>query len=114
MTLDRKYYVYIITNYIRTVIYTGMTNNLEQRIIEHYLDRGREKTFAGKYSAFFLLFYDSSVYVNNIIAREKEIKGWRKSKKEDLIKAFNSELKFLNEELFGKWPPENLFHRIDL
>ena len=78
-----------------------MTNNLEQRIIEHYLDKGNEKTFAGKYFAFYLLFYESSIYVNNIIAREKEIKGWRRSKKEELIKAFNPEMKFLNEELFG-------------
>ena len=36
----RQYYVYILTNYKKAVLYTGVTNNLEQRIIEHYLDRG--------------------------------------------------------------------------
>ena len=109
--IDKKYYVYILTNYKKSVLYTGMTNNLEQRIIEHYLDRGNEKTFAGKYHAFYLLFYESSDYINNIIAREKEIKGWRRSKKEELIASFNPEWKFLNEELLGKWPPDELFHR---
>lgn len=103
---EKKYYVYILTNFKKTVLYTGMTNNLEQRIIEHYLGRGNEKSFTGKCHAFYLLFYESSMYVNNIIAREKEIKGWRRSKKEELMTSFNPEWKFLNEELFGKWPPD--------
>jgi len=51
------------------------------------------------------LFYESSNYINHSIAREKQIKGWRRSKKEELIRSFNPEFKFLNEELFGKWPP---------
>jgi putative endonuclease len=108
---DKKYYVYILTNYKKTVLYTGMTNNLEQRIIEHYLDRDNEKSFTGKYSAFYLLFYESSDYINNTIAREKEIKGWRRSKKVELITAFNPEWKFLNAELFGKWPPDEMNYR---
>ena len=45
----KKYYVYIVTNYSRTVLYTGVTNNLEQRVIEHYLGRGNPQTFTGKY-----------------------------------------------------------------
>ena len=110
----KKYYVYILTNYKKTVLYTGMTNNLEQRIIEHYLDRGNEKSFTGKYHLFYLLFYESSEYINNIIAREKEIKGWRRSKKEALINAFNPEWKFLNGDLFGKWPPDELLHRREI
>lgn len=109
---NKKYYVYILTNYKKTVLYTGMTNNLEQRIIEHYLDRGNLKSFTGKYHVFYLLFYESSGYINNVIAREKEIKGWRRSKKSDLIKSFNPELKFLNEELIGNWPPDEIIaHR---
>ena len=111
MESGRKFYVYIVTNFKKTVLYTGLTNDLEQRIIEHYLDRGNEKTFTGKYHAYYLIFYESSTYINNTIAREKEIKGWRRSKKEELINAFNPEWKFLNEELFGKWPPDELSHR---
>jgi putative endonuclease len=52
--------------------------------------------------------------VNDAIAREKEIKGWRREKKIALIKAFNPEMKFLNSELYDKWPPRDLFHRKDL
>jgi putative endonuclease len=111
---SNKSYVYIVSNYNKTVLYTGMTNDLEQRIVEHYLNRGNEKTFTGKYHAFYLLFYESSCYINNTLAREKEIKGWRRSKKEELITAFNPGWKFLNEELFGKWPPDEIFHRKDL
>lgn len=107
----QKYYVYILTNYRKTVLYVGMTNDLEQRIIEHYLDKGNTKSFTGRYHVFYLLFYERSRYINNTIASEKEIKGWRRSKKENLITQFNPEWKFLNEELFGKWPPDELFHR---
>lgn len=110
-SLDQQYYVYILTNYARTVLYTGVTNDLEQRIIEHYLDRGNPKSFTGRYNVFYLLFYEASHYINNSIAREKEIKGWRRSKKEELIHSFNPEFKFLNEELFGKWPPEGLISK---
>jgi putative endonuclease len=77
----RLYYVYITTNYKKTVLYTGVTNNLEQRIIEHYLDKGNEETFAGRYNAFYLLYYECTKYVNNAIAREKKLKGGVKRKK---------------------------------
>ena len=106
-----RFYVYILTNYKKTVLYTGMTNNLEQRIVEHYLSRGNENSFTGKYQAYYLLYYESSKYINNTIAREKEIKGWSRSKKVELINSFNPEWKFLNEELFGQWPPYELVSR---
>jgi len=103
---DKLYYNYFVTNSTKTALYTGMTNNLKARIIEHYLDKGNPESFTGKYHAFYLLYYETTYYVNNAIAREKEIKGWRRSKKEDLIRSFNPEFRFLNEELFGKWPPD--------
>jgi len=107
----RQYYVYILSNYKKTVLYTGMTNNLEQRIIEHYLERGNAKTFTGKYHVFYLLYYECTQYVNNAIAREKEIKSFSRKRKEELINAFNPEWKFLNHELLSKWPPKNAVHR---
>src|SRR5215203_3675952 len=100
---NRQYYVYILTNYQKTVLYTGVTNNLEQRIIEHYLDKGNTKTFTGKYNCFFLILYECTQYINNAILREKEIKGWSRKKKDELIKAVNPSLKFLNHELLGEW-----------
>lgn len=79
-----------------------MTNNLEQRIIQHY--QGKIKTFTYRYQVNFLVYYESSKYINNIIMREKEIKGWSREKKEKLINSFNPNWDFLNEEVLGYWP----------
>ena len=99
------YYVYILTNQNKTVLYTGVTNNLQERILRHYQNRQTTNSFAGKYSAYYLLFYEPHLYINNAIAREKEIKGWIRQKKWELINSFNPEGKFLNQELFDEWPP---------
>ncbi len=111
---EKSYSVYILTNKNKKVLYTGMTNDLEQRIIEHYIDRIEKKTFTGKYNCHFLVFYETYRYVNDAIAREKEIKGWLRIKKDKLITDFNPGWKFLNEELLGEWPPKDIFHRRDL
>ena len=108
---NRQYYVYILTNYQKTVLYTGVTNNLEQRIIEHYLDKGDIKTFTGKYNCFYLVYYECTQYINNAIAREKEVKGWNRKKKGELIGSFNPSWKFLNHEILSEWPPTNAIHR---
>ena len=110
---NKKYCVYIVTNFTKTVLYTGMTNVLGQRIIEHYLQRGNPSVFAGRYHAFYLIYYKFFDYVNDAIAFEKEIKDWNRKRKELLITSFNPEWKFLNEELFEKWPPDNISHRKD-
>ena len=109
---SKTFYVYILTNQLKTVLYTGVTNNLEQRILEHYSQRGQDKSFTGKYHAYYLLYYESHQYINNAIGREKEIKGWRREKKMQLIASFNPSLKFLNEELFGVWPPKEISSRL--
>ena len=111
---QREYYVYITTNYKKTVLYTGVTNNLEQRMIEHYLERGKNNSFTSKYYAYYLLYYENFKYVNDAILREKEIKKWSRSKKESLITKFNPKFKFLNTELFDKWPPPDMYHRKNL
>ena len=108
---SRYYYVYILTNQLRTVLYTGVTNDIEQRIIEHYRSRGQKDSFTGKYHAYYLLFYEPHEYINNAIAREKEIKLQSREKKMQMIGAFNPELEFLNERLFGSWPPNELTSR---
>jgi len=111
---EKRYCVYIVTNYNKIVLYTGITNNLEQRVTEHYLQRGNPSSFTGKYHAYYLLYYECYDYVKDAIAREKEIKDWRRSKKEALINTFNPQWKLLNEDLFGKWPPDRPIHRKDL
>ena len=115
MRINEKIYsVYMLTNKNRKVLYTGVTNNLEQRLVEHFIDRIEGKTFAGKYNVHFLVFYETFTYVNYAIAREKEIKGWLRIKKDKLINDFNPGWKFLNEELLGEWPPKEVVHRKDL
>ena len=94
-----NYYVYILTNYDRTVLYTGVTNSVEKRIAQHKEDaHGAKKTFAGKYNCIYVIYMEQFQYIQNAIAREKEIKGWRRSKKEILINGFNPKWDFLNEK----------------
>jgi len=102
---QHNYFIYIVTNPAQTLFYTGVTNNLESRLYEHYLNRGNEKSFAGKYHCYNLLHFEHFQYIQHAIAREKEIKGWNREKKIVLIKTENPEMKFLNETVCEKWPP---------
>lgn len=77
----KTFYVYILTNQLKTVLYIGMTNNLEKGIIEHYQQRGQRTSFTGKYNVYFLLWSETHQYVNNAIARENEIKAGSREKK---------------------------------
>ncbi|MBE7173607.1 MAG: GIY-YIG nuclease family protein [Williamsia sp.] len=112
--MNEHFHVYIAANKTRTVLYTGVTNNLPQRIIEHYLNRGNTRTFTGRYNCYHLLYHESFQYINGAIARKKEIKNLSRRKKSELISAFNPHRQSLNQELFDKWPPDDLFHRKDL
>jgi putative endonuclease len=112
--MKRTYYVYILTNVHKTVLYTGITNNLQQRIVEHYLDTSTAKTFCGRYNVYFLLHYEVYNTPMTAINREKQIKGWTRKKKIDLIQIENPFMNFLNETIFDKWPPDVMFHRKDL
>lgn len=95
----KRYYVYIITNKHKTVLYTGVTNDWQRRINEHVQDAITErKTFAGKNNCQFLLLLEEYQNAKDAISREKEIKGWRREKKMELIKISNPEWKFLNME----------------
>ena len=71
---QHNYYIYITTNPALTVLYTGVTNNLEVRICEHYVNRGKENSFAGKFHCYNLIYYEHFTDINFAIAREKEIK----------------------------------------
>lgn len=92
-----NYYVYIITNRYRTTFYIGMTNNLKLRLQQHRKNiQLKRKTFAAKYNLEFLVYYENHTWVQDAIAREKELKKWRREKKLNLIKSFNPEFEFLN------------------
>ena len=93
-----SYYVYIITNKYRSTFYIGMTNDLPRRLNEHSENiKNGIKTFASKYNLEFLVYYEKFTWVQHAIAKEKEIKGWRREKKLDLIRSFNENFEFLNE-----------------
>lgn len=92
-----KYFVYIICNASKTVLYTGITNNWQRRINEHISDAETNKlTFAGKYNCRHLIYLEEFMFVADAIAKEKEIKGWNRKKKENLITLHNPDWDFLN------------------
>jgi putative endonuclease len=70
-----------------------------RRMYEHLGSKGNSKTFAGKYYCYNLVFYEHFTHIEYAIEREKEIKKFRRDKKNKLIDAFNPEWKFLNEEV---------------
>ena len=90
------YFVYILTNKTNKVLYTGVTNNLERRLYEHknHLVDG----FSSKYNTNKLVYYEVSESIESAIAREKQIKSYRRDKKIALINESNSEWKDLSLE----------------
>ena len=96
---SHTYYVYIITNPYRTTYYIGVTNNLAERLQQHHdnIEKG-SKTFAATYNIKHLVYFERFTWVHNAIAREKELKGWRREKKLHLIRAFNENFEFLEAQ----------------
>ncbi len=90
------YYVYITTNPGRSTLYIGITNNLQNRLDEHAKNRGDSKTFAGRYYCYKLIYYETYKTPLEAIEREKELKKWRREKKEALINSVNPGWEFLN------------------
>ncbi len=91
--MDRQYYVYIMTNPTRTVLYTGVTNDLRTRVYQH-----KEKTvpgFTGRYNVSKLVFYEATPDVTSAITREKQIKGGSRAKKIAQVEAMNPDWKDL-------------------
>ncbi|KJS87710.1 MAG: hypothetical protein JM58_03340 [Peptococcaceae bacterium BICA1-8] len=91
------YYVYILTNWSNNVLYTGVTNDLERRLYEH--KNKMVKGFTKKYNVDKLVYFESTTDVRSAISREKQIKGWIRSKKNDLIENANPGWKDLSENL---------------
>ncbi|MEM7297417.1 MAG: GIY-YIG nuclease family protein [Bacteroidota bacterium] len=97
---NHNYFVYICTNKNKTVLYTGVTNDLLTRMLQHKKDSmDKRSTFAGKYNCFHLIYWERFQFIQHAIEREKEINGWKRFKKEALINDFNPTWSFLNEQL---------------
>jgi putative endonuclease len=85
--MSKQYYVYIMTNMINTVLYTGVTNDLKRRVMEH--KQGLADGFSKRYNLCKLVYYDETRPIDSAIAREKQIKKWLRKSKEKLINSVN-------------------------
>ncbi|PSR56931.1 endonuclease [Adhaeribacter arboris] len=93
--MQGNYFVYNTTNPRKTVLYTGVTNNLTVRLQQHYQNRGKSETFAGKYYCYKLVYYERYSNATMAIEREKEIKDLSREAKEVLIRKSNPDWAFL-------------------
>ena len=96
MVKNHCYYVYILTNWNNKVMYVGVTNNLERRIYEH--KNKLVKGFTEKYNVGKLVYFEETSEVKSAISREKEIKKWRREKKNCLVEAMNPQWEDLSSE----------------
>ncbi|MBI4744939.1 MAG: GIY-YIG nuclease family protein [Actinobacteria bacterium] len=87
MSAIRIYYVYLLTNWNNKVIYVGVTNDLERRIYEH--KNKLIKGFTEKYNVTKLVYFEETQNIIAAIEREKEIKKWRREKKNQLVNLIN-------------------------
>jgi len=94
---QHNYYVYILTNYNNKVMYVGMTNNLERRIYEHR--KGLIEGFTNKYNLSKLVYCEHTFDVKSAIEREKQIKKWKREKKNALVESKNPEWRDLYEDI---------------
>jgi putative endonuclease len=97
----RTYYIYIMASRSR-VLYTGVTNNLARRVIEH---RQGLHGFTGRFRITRLVYFEEFTDIRDAIAREKEIKDWRRSKRISLIERRNPTWEDLAEAFISPNPP---------
>jgi putative endonuclease len=94
---QHHYYVYILTNRHRTVLYTGVTNDLRRRVNEH--KEKRVEGFTKRYNVETLVYFEYFRHIEEAIEREKKIKAGSRMKKEELINRMNPEWRDLSEEV---------------
>jgi putative endonuclease len=93
----QEYCVYIMTNAHNTVLYTGVTNQLQRRVYKH--KNGQGSIFTKKYNVTKLVYCELTDNVHSALAREKQIKGGSRKKKIDLVNNLNPTWKDLYDEL---------------
>ena len=91
-----QYYVYLLTNKLNTVLYAGITNNLERRLYEHKNELA--DSFTKRYHIHKLVYYEVTTDVKAAIEREKQIKSWSRAKKNALVNEMNPKWKDLSLE----------------
>jgi putative endonuclease len=95
------YHTYILTNPTRTSFYTGVTNDIRARLTKHReaAEVHNSDTFTGRYNCIHLVYVESFQWIQDAIAREKQLKGWTRQRKLDLIRSLNPEMRFLEDDL---------------
>ncbi len=99
--MERGGCVYIMTNEYRTTLYIGVTSNLPARLFEH-TTHAYPNSFTAKYNLKYLIFCQTYFTIEEAIAREKELKGWKRVRKNKLIESVDSTWKDLSAEL-SEW-----------
>lgn len=98
--MERGGCVYILTNQRGSVLYIGVTSDLATRLKEHH-SKKYVNSFSAQYNTTKLVYYECFFTMQEAIAREKAMKKWNRSWKENLINNFNSDWKDLSEEVFS-------------
>lgn len=95
-----RYFVYLMTNKTNKVVYTGVTNDLQRRLYEH--KNKLIEGFTQKYNVNKLVYYEETSDIKIAILREKEIKKWRREKKDNLINTLNPEWNDLSNDWYNQ------------
>ena len=95
--MGKDAYVYFMANTSNNVLYVGVTNNLERRVWEHK-NNIKTDSFTGKYKCNKLVYFEYSSDIEAAIAREKQLKNWKREWKNELVEKLNPEWKDLSVE----------------
>jgi putative endonuclease len=101
---SNDYWVYIVTNNLRSTVYIGITSDLRVRVWQHRVGK-RPDTFSQRYHCVHLVYYEHFREVRDAIAREKQLKGWRRQKKDTLISTLNRNWEDLAADWFDSVEP---------
>ncbi|MCK4578688.1 MAG: GIY-YIG nuclease family protein [Candidatus Marinimicrobia bacterium] len=96
--MSRTYCIYMMTNRTNTVLYTGLTNDLARRVHEHKT-RVKPRSFTARYNLNKLVYVEAFKYINDALAREKQIKKGSRRRKEELINEVNPEWNDLSKDI---------------
>jgi putative endonuclease len=96
--MERGGYVYIMTNKANTTLYIGVTSDLKIRVYQHK-NNAYPESFTSKYKLYKLVYFEGFTHIEEVIAREKQLKGGSRKKKEDLINSINSKWQDLGDSL---------------
>lgn len=98
--MERGGAVYILTNKLNTTLYIGVTSNLQKRVYEHQ-NNIFPNSFVSKYNLKKIIYYEGFHSIEEAIGREKQLKGWSRKKKEDLIGTMNPKWIDLTNEIMS-------------